>query len=123
MQLEIKNRWSDDVQFVAEIDCDKDAALSLKVGLAVKWAFKSGANLCDANLRDANLRGADLCVYQSGRYTAWVQKTHTRIGCQYHRNEEWRGFDDEKISSMAGDAVEWWTKNKGIIFAMMDSLK
>jgi hypothetical protein len=32
----------------------------VKLGLAIKWAVKSGANLSDAYLRDANLSGANL---------------------------------------------------------------
>jgi len=55
MQFEIRNRWSGDVQFTAEIDCAADASPSVMVGLAVKWAVAA-----DANLRRADLRGADL---------------------------------------------------------------
>jgi hypothetical protein len=60
MQFEIRNRWSGDVQFTAEIDCAADAPLPVKVGLAVRWAVTAKANLSEANLRGANLRGADL---------------------------------------------------------------
>ncbi|MFA7256027.1 MAG: pentapeptide repeat-containing protein [Kiritimatiellales bacterium] len=96
-------------------------------GANLRGADLYGADLSDADLRganlgDADLRGANLRVFQAGRYTAWVQKTHTRIGCQYHSNKEWKAFDDDKISSMAGDAVEWWSENKKIIFMMMDAV-
>jgi len=60
MKFEIKNRWSGDVQFVAEIECDEKASLGIKVGLAVRWAFKSGAVLRGAVLSGADLSGADL---------------------------------------------------------------
>jgi uncharacterized protein YjbI with pentapeptide repeats len=60
MKFKIKNRWSDKVQFVAEIDCDKDTSIDVKIGLAVKWAIKARANLSDANLAGANLAGANL---------------------------------------------------------------
>jgi len=65
MQFEIRNRWTGDVQFTAEIDCAADAPTSVKVGFAVKWAMAakadlSRANLCGADLRRANLSGADL---------------------------------------------------------------
>jgi len=65
MTFEIKNRFTGDTQFTAEIDCGEDAAISRKIGLAVKCAVKNGANLSGAdlsgaNLRDADLRGADL---------------------------------------------------------------
>ena len=60
MKYEIKNRYTGDVQFTAEIDCDEGQERSVKLGLAVKWAVSNGANLRDANLRDANLRYANL---------------------------------------------------------------
>ena len=73
--FEIKNRFSGAVQVVADIKCDESASYSVKLGLAVRWAFRKdadlrgadlggadlgGANLRDADLRDADLRGANL---------------------------------------------------------------
>jgi hypothetical protein len=70
MKFEVKNRWTGAVQFTADIECDADASVSVKLGLAVKWAVKAdayladaylaGANLTGANLTDANLTGANL---------------------------------------------------------------
>ena len=60
MKFEIKNRWSGSVQFVAEIEADENALLSVKTGLAVRWGFKTSANLTGANLTEANLTGANL---------------------------------------------------------------
>ena len=80
MKFEIKNRFTGDVQFTAEIDCDDAASIGVKIGLAVRWACRhgadlrgavlrdavlsdavlSGADLSDADLRDADLRGAVL---------------------------------------------------------------
>jgi hypothetical protein len=60
IQYPILNRWTGKVQFTAEIDCDKSASIGFKVGLAVKWACKSGAFLRGAVLRDADLSGAVL---------------------------------------------------------------
>ncbi len=57
--FEVKNRRSNEVQFIAKID-KSDSSDNIKLGLAVKWGFKSGANLRDANLWGANLLGADL---------------------------------------------------------------
>ena len=79
-RFEVRNRWTNAVQFTAEITCAPDASVSVKLGLAVKWgvanksnlsgadlrgaylsgADLSGANLSDADLSDANLRGANL---------------------------------------------------------------
>jgi hypothetical protein len=60
ISFEIKNRFSNAVQVVAEIECNESESYSVKLGLAVKWAFKTGAYLGGANLRGANLRGANL---------------------------------------------------------------
>ena len=60
IKFEVLNRWTGDVQFVAEIDCDESAVHSVKMGLAVKWGIKARANLAGADLADAYLAGADL---------------------------------------------------------------
>jgi len=65
IKFDVLNRWTGKVQFTAEIECDEHDISRFKVGLAVRWALKNGANLRDANLigadlRDANLIGADL---------------------------------------------------------------
>jgi len=75
MKFDIKNRFTGKVQFTAEIKARKNASEGVKIGLAVKWAYETGADLRDANLggadltgaylrdadlRDANLRDADL---------------------------------------------------------------
>jgi hypothetical protein len=60
MQYEVLNRWTGEVQFTATIECDESASVSIKVGLAVKWARKNGANLSDADLRGVDLSDADL---------------------------------------------------------------
>ena len=59
IRFDIKNRFTGDVQFTAEIDCSDDAPLSLKIGLAVKWGLKTRANLSRADLSSANLYCAD----------------------------------------------------------------
>ena len=60
MKFEIKNRFTGDIQFVAEIDCADDAPMSIKLGMAVRVAVKSRADLSGADLRGAYLSGADL---------------------------------------------------------------
>ena len=59
-QFEVHNRWTNAVKFTAEITCAPDATYSVKLGLAVKWGVKAGANLEGANLAGANLEGAYL---------------------------------------------------------------
>jgi hypothetical protein len=65
MKFDILNRWSGNIQFTAEIECDENARIGIKIGLAVKWAIKTravlrGAVLRGAVLTDADLRGAVL---------------------------------------------------------------
>src|ERR1700719_4032040 len=60
MQFQVKNRFNGAVQFTAEIECDDDDAMSIKLGMSVKWAIKSGADLGGAYLGGADLRAADL---------------------------------------------------------------
>ncbi|MGN6772504.1 MAG: DUF5758 domain-containing protein [Rhizobiaceae bacterium] len=60
VKFEIKNRWTGDVQFTAEIEADDNTSFGVKVGLAVKWAIKSRANLYGADLYGANLSRANL---------------------------------------------------------------
>ncbi|PHR83128.1 pentapeptide repeat-containing protein [Henriciella sp.] len=64
ISLDILNRFSGTVQFTAEIDCDENASRSIKIGLAVKWAIKTGADLGGAYLGGAYLGGA----YLGGAY-------------------------------------------------------
>lgn len=60
MKFAVRNYWSRDVQFTAEIECAESERYSVKLGLAVKWGFRNGANLTGADFTDANLSGADL---------------------------------------------------------------
>ena len=60
MKFEVKSRFARAVQFTAEIECDDDASYSVKLGLAVRWAFETGANLRGADLVGAYLVGANL---------------------------------------------------------------
>jgi len=59
-KYEVRNRWTNAVQFTAEISTTPEMQPSIKLGLAVKWGLKNDADLGDANLGGANLRGADL---------------------------------------------------------------
>lgn len=59
-KFEIRNRHTNAVQVTAEITCKPDASISFKLGLAIKWAAKSEANLSGAYLSRADLSGAYL---------------------------------------------------------------
>ena len=60
MQFQIRNLFTGDVQFTAGIEADENTPLSIKIGLAVRWAYKTGANLIGASLSGADLRSASL---------------------------------------------------------------
>jgi len=59
-KFEVRNRWTNAVQFTAEIEVKPDMLPRVKLGLAVRWAKRSDAVLRGAYLRDADLSGADL---------------------------------------------------------------
>ena len=60
IKFDVLNRFTGAVQFTAEIECDEGASVSVKLGLAVRWAVKARANLARTYLARANLAGADL---------------------------------------------------------------
>jgi len=68
-QFDVRNRWTNAVQFTAEITCAPDATYSVKLGLAVKWAVNARANLTDANLAGANLADANFAGAKIGTDT------------------------------------------------------
>lgn len=60
IKFDVLNRFSEEIQFSAEIDCGEDAERSIKLRLAVQWALRNSANLRGANLSYANLSDANL---------------------------------------------------------------
>ena len=58
--FEIKNRFTGEIIFTAELTCSPDTLPSIKLGLAVKAAVKADAYLADADLAGANLARANL---------------------------------------------------------------
>jgi len=60
MKFAIKSRWTSLVKVEAEIDCAEDTPKSVKIGLAVKCAINSYADLSGAVLSYAVLSGAVL---------------------------------------------------------------
>ena len=60
IKFDVLNRFTGAVQFTAEIECDEGASVSVKLGLAVRWAVKAGADLAGAYLAGADLARADL---------------------------------------------------------------
>ena len=60
ISFEVKNRHTDETQFVAEINCATDTPNKDKLRLAVLWALDNGVSLEDANLEGANLKYTNL---------------------------------------------------------------
>ena len=94
-------------------------------GADLRGANLRGANLRGTNLRDANLRGADLWgtagdmvrikSMQIETYTITYTSSVIQIGCQRHPIEDWWAFDDEAISRMDREAIDWWRKWKHVL--------
>ena len=51
MPHRVLNRFTGEIKFTAQLDCDESESVSFKLGLAVKWALQNGANLCEASLK------------------------------------------------------------------------
>jgi hypothetical protein len=60
VKYEIKNRWTGNVIYECEIDCDESASESVQRGLAVRSAVEARVNLSEAYIIDADLTGANL---------------------------------------------------------------
>ena len=82
-----------------------------------------GADLSYADLSYADLRGADLIVLSLDNYTAYVQRDYTRIGCEYHANDDWLKWEPKDVENMANDASDWWVKHKKIIVTAIELLR
>ena len=87
----------------------------------LSYAYLSYAGLRSANLRSANLRflhsanGKELACMNAGRYQVVLSKEKIAIGCKLFTVEEWKEFDDDKISKMDDGSLEWWNQWKEVI--------
>ena len=87
----------------------------------LSYAHLSYADLSYADLSYADLRflssadGKVLACMNAGKYQVVISKEKIAIGCKFYTIEEWRGFDDERISRMDCGALEWWNQWKEVI--------
>ncbi len=96
MKFQVKSCFTGAVQFIAEIECDESESYRVKLGLAVRWAFKTGADLRGADLTGAYLGGLILLPARATRsdgyeYFAWTSVLGGMVitaGCR-----EWVGED------------------------------
>ncbi len=69
-KFDVRDRFTNEVKFTAEIECAPDAAPSIKLGLAIVWGYRNkkdlscanmaGANMADAYMAGANMAGANM---------------------------------------------------------------
>ncbi|MGQ1234102.1 pentapeptide repeat-containing protein [Acinetobacter baumannii] len=103
-------------------------------GANLRGANLRGADLRGADLRDANLRGADLfgadlfgakaspLIVYGLRWDVIINGLgKMRIGCQEHSVEDWKSFDDARITRMDSEALEFWNQHKSMLLNMCDS--
>ena len=132
MKFEVKNRYTGNVQFVAEIDCDESAGYSIKLGLAVKWGVKNkadlrGANLYEADLSGANLYGADLSgadlygAYLSGAYLsgAYLRGAYLYGAYLYGAKDVPEIAKAQTLITPEGDIVGWKKCQGGVIVKLL----
>jgi len=93
----------------------------------LSYADLRNANLRNANLRNANLsyanlrflhsaNGKELACMNAGKYQVVLSKEKIAIGCKFFTVEEWKEFDDDKISKMDDGSLEWWKQWKELVF-------
>ena len=94
MKHDIKNRWTGNVQFTAEIECDPGASASIRVGLAVRWAVRTRADLTGADLTGADLARAYLAhANLTGAYLTGADLTGADLTDAYLAGADLAGAD------------------------------
>ncbi|MDN8246553.1 pentapeptide repeat-containing protein [Acinetobacter baumannii] len=98
-------------------------------GADLRGADLRGADLRGANLYGADLRGADLYGAKAAPLIVYGLRWDViitglgkmRIGCQEHGVEDWKSFDDARITRMDSEALEFWNQHKSMLLNMCDS--
>ncbi|MBP5079390.1 pentapeptide repeat-containing protein [Acinetobacter baumannii] len=146
-KFEIKNRFTQEVLFTCDVPEGMESGMIARH--ALESAIADDADLRDADLRDANLRGADLrgadlrgadlrganlrdanlrgakaapLIVYGLRWNVIISGLgKMRIGCQEHSVEDWKSFDDARITRMDSEALEFWNQHKSMLLNMCDS--
>jgi uncharacterized protein YjbI with pentapeptide repeats len=93
-------------------------------GANLSYAYLTGADLTNADLRGANIRfiwhgnGKEIITREVHPYQIVIAGPVIAIGCKQHTIFEWAAFSDAEISRMDNGALEWWHKNRNVIFKM-----
>ena len=117
MKFDILNIFTGAVQFTAEIDCNKDESISIKIGLAVKWAVKNKADLRSANLRFADLSSANLRSADLRSANLRNTKNMVKIMGVEPGNTYWKRFEDGLCNNGYQFQVGINKLNTGEVFA------
>ena len=146
-KFEIKNRWTEEVLFTCDVPEGMESGMiarhvlesAIADGADLRGADLSGADLRGADLRSAdlsgadlfgaNLRGADLSGAKASPLIVYGLRWDViinglgkmRIGCQEHSVEDWKSFDDARITRMDSEALEFWNQHKSMLLNMCDS--
>ncbi len=122
--IEIKN-LDGEVIFTSDAESLRKANLygADLTGANLYGADLTGADLTGADLYEANLSGARGIIALFGmKWDVLISYKIMKIGCQTHTHDEWKSFSDEYISNMNDDALEFWSENKDVLFAMCEKL-
>lgn len=124
-------RWAD-LCYCDFTGADLSEAKLLNADLSEGFLVNTNLRYADlrcANLRKTDMRGCDLRFAITDNVLlpatdrlldlqGWqphVQRDWIRIGCQYHRTDEWANFTDAQISVMHYRALEWWREHRDLI--------
>ncbi|TPU17896.1 pentapeptide repeat-containing protein [Acinetobacter baumannii] len=131
-KFEIKNRFTEEVLFTCDVPEGMESGMIARH--ALESAIADGANLRGADLRGADLFGADLfganlrgakaapLIVYGLRWNVIISGLgKMRIGCQEHSVEDWKSFDDARITRMDSEALEFWNQHKSMLLNMCDS--
>ena len=106
MKIQIKHYITGSVLF----ECNKDS-----IKLAVEFAVSSKAYLRGAYLRGEKLDKQPLFILGL-KWDVMITKQQMKIGCEFHKVEDWWKFDNKRILEMARkDALVFWKTNKPIL--------
>jgi hypothetical protein len=51
------------------------------------------------------------------KYFILITIEQIKIGCEHHKIEEWKKYDDKTILKMDGkEGLKWWKENRKFIF-------
>ena len=93
----------------------------------LRYADLRYADLRSADLRYADLSSADLfgekinkipLMIYNLKYDLLFTEKHIKIGCEVHKVEAWKEFNDKRILEMDGkSALLWWKENKEFVMS------